>query len=193
MTDATLALTSRRAAMVAVCCLGMALGVAIAITRAADSPVTDWPSYNRTLTSERYVPFDQINKTNVARLKQLCVYDLDVDTSFQTGPLVIDRTLYATTDKEILAIDADTCQLKWRVREDGPSLALRVNRGAAYLDGRLFRGTEKATCSRTTPPPARNCGPRLSRIRRAPKVCPPHPSRGTDWSSSGPQAATGTA
>src|SRR3979409_943790 len=141
MTDATLALTSRRAAVIAWVCLGRALGVAIAITRAADSPVTDWPSYNRTLTSERYVPFDQINKTNVARLKQLCVYDLDVDTSFQTGPLVIDRTLYATTDKEILAIDADTCQLKWRVREDGPSLALRVNRGAAYLDGRLFRGT----------------------------------------------------
>src|SRR5258706_12172983 len=113
----------------------------LASSQAADAPMTDWPSYNRTLTSERYVPFDQINKTNVARLKQLCVYDLDVDTSFQTGPLVIDRTLYATTDKEILAIDADTCQLKWRVREDGPSLALRVNRGAAYLDGRLFRGT----------------------------------------------------
>ena len=141
MTDTTLALTSRRAAMIAVCCLGMALGVAIAITHAADSPVTDWPSYNRTLTSERYVPFDQINKTNVARLRELCVYDLNVDTSFQTGPLVIGRTLYATTDKEILAIDADTCQLKWRVREEGPSLGLRVNRGAAYLDGRLFRGT----------------------------------------------------
>ena len=94
MTNVTFAPTSRRAAMIAVCCLGIALGVAIAITHAADAPVTDWPSYNRTLTSERYVPFDQINKTNVARLRQLCVYDLNVDTSFQTGPLVIDRTLF---------------------------------------------------------------------------------------------------
>jgi alcohol dehydrogenase (cytochrome c) len=117
------------------------LGASIVIMRAADSPVTDWPSYNRTLTSDRYVPFDQIDKTNVSRLKQLCVYDLNVDASFQTGPIVIGRTMYATTDKEIMAIDADTCQQKWRVREEGPSLGLRVNRGTAYLDGRLFRGT----------------------------------------------------
>jgi alcohol dehydrogenase (cytochrome c) len=121
--------------------LGVILGASIVTTRAADSPVTDWPSYNRTLTSERYVPFDQVNKANVSRLKQLCVYDLNVDASFQTGPIVIGRTMYATTDKETLAIDADTCQQKWRVREEGPSLALRVNRGVAHLDGRLFRGT----------------------------------------------------
>ena len=121
--------------------LGVILGASIVTTRAADSPVTDWPSYNRTLTSERYAPFDQINRTNVSRLKQLCIYDLNVESSFQTGPIVIGRTLYATTDKEILAIDAETCQQKWRVREEGPSLALRVNRGAAYLDRRLFRGT----------------------------------------------------
>src|SRR6266702_7080156 len=115
MTHVTFALTSRRAAMVAVCCLGMALSVAIAITRAADAPVTDWPSYNRTLTSERYVPFDQINRTNVAGLRQLCVYDLGIDTSFQTGPIVIGRTLYGTTEMDIFAIDAAPCPPKWRL------------------------------------------------------------------------------
>ncbi len=66
---------------------------------------------------------------------------MNIDSSFQTGPIVIGRTLYATTDKETLAIDAETCQQKWRVREPGPSLGLRVNRGAAYLDRRLFRGS----------------------------------------------------
>src|SRR4029434_7392291 len=86
----------------------------VATTLAADGPQTDWPSYNRTLTSERYASLDQINRTNVSKLKQLCVFDLRVDSSFQTGPLVIGRTLYATTDKEILAIDAANCQLKWR-------------------------------------------------------------------------------
>ena len=39
-----------------------------------------------------------------------------------------------------MAIDAETCRLKWRVREEGPSLGLPINRGAAFLDGRLFRG-----------------------------------------------------
>ncbi|PYR80163.1 MAG: pyrrolo-quinoline quinone [Acidobacteria bacterium] len=122
-------------------CLIVVLGACVAAARAADTVTADWPSYNRTLTSERYAPLDQINRTNVARLKQLCVYDLDVDVNFQAGPLVIGRTLYVTADREILAIDAATCQMKWRVREDSASTAPRVNRGAAYLDGRLFRGT----------------------------------------------------
>jgi len=33
--------------------------------------IRDLPSYNRTLASERYVPFDQINKTNVTNLKPM--------------------------------------------------------------------------------------------------------------------------
>ena len=109
----------------------VAVGTAVAALHAADTTQTDWPSYNRTLTSERYAPLDQINKGNVARLKQLCVLDLDVDVSFQTGPIVIGRTMYVTADRDTLAIDALTCQQKWRTREDGASPALRVNRGAA--------------------------------------------------------------
>ncbi|HYM17523.1 MAG TPA: PQQ-binding-like beta-propeller repeat protein [Micropepsaceae bacterium] len=116
------------------------MAVAFSVSRAAET-VTDWPSYNRTLTSERYVPLDQINKANVAQLTQVCVYDLDVDTSFQTGPIVIGRTLYGTTDTDTFAIDAGTCQQKWRVHENIKG-GLPVNRGVAYLDGRLFRGTQ---------------------------------------------------
>jgi PQQ-dependent dehydrogenase (methanol/ethanol family) len=133
--------TACRARVLFATLVAAAVSTLMPIARAADTIVTDWPHYNRTLTGERYAPLDQISRTNVSRLKQLCVYDLGVDTSFQTGPIVIGRTLYATTDKEILAIDADTCQQKWRVREEGPSIGLHVNRGAAYLDGRLFRGT----------------------------------------------------
>jgi alcohol dehydrogenase (cytochrome c) len=141
MTDCVPTQMPRRAVTAAA--LGaFALAALIATLRAAEAPaITDWPSYNRSLTSERYAPFDQINRTNVAGLKRLCVYDLNVDASFQTGPIVVGRTLYATTDKEVFAIDAESCQQKWRVREEGPSLGLRVNRGVAYLDGRLFRGT----------------------------------------------------
>jgi PQQ-dependent dehydrogenase (methanol/ethanol family) len=141
MSDSVPARIARLSRLAFVALVGV---IAFALTvgaRAADTVVKDWPTYNRTLTSERYAPLDQINRSNVSRLKQLCVYDLNVDTSFQTGPIVIGRTLYATTDKEILAIDAETCQQKWRVREEGSSLGLRVNRGAAYLDERLFRGS----------------------------------------------------
>src|SRR5262245_42811071 len=118
-------------------------GIALAPSRAAEA-ITDWPSYNRTLTSERYVPLDQINKGNIAGLKQICVYDLGIDTSFQTGPIVIGRTLYGTTEMDTFAIDAATCQQKWRVHEDIKG-ALPVNRGVAYLDGQLFQ-IGRASC-----------------------------------------------
>src|SRR5262252_8793324 len=134
---------SPAASMISAAVVVVAGCACIAAAQAPDTLATGWPSYNRTLSSERYAPFDQINSTNVSGLRQLCVYDLNIDSSIQTGPIVIDRTLYATTDKEIFAIDADTCAQKWRVREEGPSIGQRVNRGAAYLDGRLFRGTEE--------------------------------------------------
>jgi alcohol dehydrogenase (cytochrome c) len=121
---------------------GLAAIALISPSLAADGPpVTDWPSYNRTLSSERYVPLDQINKANVAGLKQLCVYDLGLDTSFQTGPIVIGQTLYGSTEMDTFAMDAGTCQQKWRVHENIKG-ALPVNRGVAYLDGQLFRGTQ---------------------------------------------------
>src|ERR1041385_2576388 len=46
----------------------------------------DWPSYNKTLTSERFSDLSQINTKNVAKLKVLCTYDTWRLTSFETGP-----------------------------------------------------------------------------------------------------------
>ena len=113
-----------------------------ASTTASAPASADWPSYNRTLTSERYAPLDEINTGNVARLHVACTYDLGIDTSFQTGPIVVGGTMYATSEKETFAIDAATCAEKWRVKEDVADSYLKVNRGAAYLDGRLFRGLQ---------------------------------------------------
>lgn len=102
----------------------------------------DWPNYNRTLNSERYVPLTQINAKNVGDLKISCTYDLKLYTSFQTGPIVVGSTLYATTEKDTVAIDAATCVKRWRVHEEVADSYLKVNRGAAYLDGTLFRGLQ---------------------------------------------------
>src|SRR5215831_16415722 len=35
----------------------------------------DWPSYNKTLTSNRFSQLSQINRTNAEKLKVLCTYD----------------------------------------------------------------------------------------------------------------------
>ena len=42
----------------------------------------DWPSYNKTLTSNRFSPLSQINKDNVGNLKVLCTYDTGQYTGF---------------------------------------------------------------------------------------------------------------
>lgn len=107
----------------------------------AASSVVEWPSYNRTLTSDRFVPLTEINKSNVSRLKPLCTFDTGETLSFQTGLVQVDGQLFGTTIKDIFSINPDTCKLNWRTHEEYPN-AKGTNRGVAYLDGRLFRGTQ---------------------------------------------------
>ena len=103
----------------------------------------DWPSYNKTLTSRRYSSLSQINTKNVHRLKVLCVYDTKQYTSFETGPIMVNDALIGTTEHDIFSLDPSNCHENWRTHEDyKPASLLAVNRGAAYLDGLLFRGTE---------------------------------------------------
>ena len=66
-----------------------------------------WPSYNRTLTSERYSSLDQINARNIAKLKIVCTYDTKQETGFQTGLVQVDGALFATTEQDIFSIDPD--------------------------------------------------------------------------------------
>ena len=102
----------------------------------------DWPGYNRTLAGDRYSPLAEINAANVAGLRTICSYTLPEVTSLQTGPIVVNGTMFFTTDTISYAIDAGSCAEKWRtVRHSETPSGLGVNRGFAYMDGRLFRGT----------------------------------------------------
>ena len=102
----------------------------------------DWPSYNRTLTSERFSHLHQIDTANVKDLKVLCTYDTKQITSFESGPIMVNGALIATTEFDIFSLDPATCSENWRMHEDYPPSLLSANRGAAYLDDRLFRGTQ---------------------------------------------------
>ena len=105
----------------------------------------DWPAYNRTVDGTRFSPLAQIDRSNVARLVQVCSYSLPEVTSLQTGPIVVGGAMYFTTDTISYSIDAATCAERWRQVRHSPTPGfLAVNRGFAYLDGRLFRGTSDA-------------------------------------------------
>jgi alcohol dehydrogenase (cytochrome c) len=103
----------------------------------------DWPSYNKTLTSNRFSPLNQINRSNVGGLRVLCSYDTGQYTGFTSGLIEVNGALIAVTEYDIFSIDPSNCRLNWRMHEDyTPASPQGVNRGAAYMDGRLFRGTQ---------------------------------------------------
>src|SRR5262245_19527628 len=110
-----------------------------------DGAAGDWPSYNRTLTSNRFSQLSQINRTNADKLKVLCTYDTGQYTGFNSGLLEVNGALIFVTAFDIFSIDPSTCRENWRTHEDYvPATPQEVNRGAAYLDGMLFRGTQDA-------------------------------------------------
>jgi PQQ-dependent dehydrogenase (methanol/ethanol family) len=121
----------------AVAAAAVVLSIASSVAQAGN----DWPSYNRTLTSDRYATLEKIDNKNVAGLKVLCSFDTGEQVSFQTGLVQVDGALFATTEHDTFSIDPNTCKLNWRSHEDFASGDLKVNRGVASLDHRVFRGT----------------------------------------------------
>jgi alcohol dehydrogenase (cytochrome c) len=102
----------------------------------------DWPSYNRTLASQRFSQLHQISTKNVARLKVLCIYDTHQLAAFESGLIMVNDALIGTTEFDIFSLNPATCAENWRTHEKYPPSLLPSNRGAAYLDGMLFRGTQ---------------------------------------------------
>ncbi len=100
----------------------------------------DWPSYNRTLSSDRFSPLSQINTTNVRRLRVICTYDVRKFTSFESNLIMVNNALIGTTEHDTFSLNAATCAENWRTHESYTDSILPAVRGAAYMDGMLFRG-----------------------------------------------------
>jgi alcohol dehydrogenase (cytochrome c) len=103
---------------------------------------TDWLSYNNGLDSQRYSNLDQINAGNVKSLAQICSLKIADAGAFQSGPLVLGGVMYVTAATTTVALDARNCTEKWRAAYTPTEpVSVPVNRGVAFLDGKLFRGT----------------------------------------------------
>ncbi len=70
----------------------------------------DWPSYNKTLTSDRFSALSQINSKNADKLKTLCTYDTGVFTGFTSGLLEVNDALIFVTEYDLFSIDPSTCK-----------------------------------------------------------------------------------
>jgi len=108
------------------------------------TPGGDWESYNKTLDGQRYSPLTQINTKNASLLSEVCRVKIDSGIQFQAGPVVIKDTMFLTTATDTIALNPVTCAIKWRhTYQRSQDAWLPVNRGVAYLNGRVFRGTDE--------------------------------------------------
>lgn len=105
---------------------------------------TNWLSYNHNVNGQRFVPLDQINRENAKDLAKVCSLKVDKVGAFHTSVLHVDGMLYFTTATDTIAVDSTNCDLKWRHHHEEQELeinTIRVNRGVAYANGVLYRGT----------------------------------------------------
>jgi len=114
------------------------------VTSACGGPDGNWVTYNGPLAGDRYSPLAQITTANVARLQQVCAFDAPEAVNFQSGIVAVNGMLYFTLFNHTYAINGATCEVDWTLFRTEPDNFLMVNRGVAYRDGRVFRGTGDA-------------------------------------------------
>jgi alcohol dehydrogenase (cytochrome c) len=91
-----------------------AAGVPPAATTPTSAAAGDWPSYNRTVNSDRFSPLGEITTANVGKLKVLCTYDVGGYEAFESGLIVVNDALIGTTEFDIFSLNPATCALNWR-------------------------------------------------------------------------------
>jgi len=138
-----------RAAMPALCLVGMLGGFAENVRTAGAPDPRDWPAHNGGDDESAYSALNEINRGNVGRLGLAWSLDLPDEMALEATPLAIAGKLYFTGSlSQVYAVDAATGTLLWQYNPEvwnhmpqHMRKGMAVNRGAAYADGRLFVGT----------------------------------------------------
>src|SRR3546814_1909508 len=106
---------------------------------------TDWPSFNRGLYGVRFIESDQISVANVGNLEEACKVRVGGPGPFASGLSLVEGAMYFTTARATTAINPVNCDIIWKSIYDPEQKEVLVqNRGVAYLDGMVFRGTGDA-------------------------------------------------
>ena len=109
-----------------------------------------WPTYDGSLSGNRFSPLDQINIGNVQKLAPKWMFTLqDAPRALEGTPVVVDGVMYVTSVNEAIALDARTGREIWHFsRPRTPGLAgdaaSGINRGVAILGDRVFMVTDNA-------------------------------------------------
>src|SRR4029453_7673752 len=67
----------------------------------------EWPTYDGTLSGNRFSPLDQVNATTIQRLAPKWMFTIPgAPRPLQTTPLVVGGVMYVTSVNEAYALDA---------------------------------------------------------------------------------------
>src|SRR5436190_5281730 len=93
----------------------------------------NWITFGRDYSNQRFAPLDKINRSNVAQLAPVWVYQLGTVGSTQTHPIVVDGVMYVTMPgNDVAALNAATGQEIWRYTHKRAAMpSVPSNRGVA--------------------------------------------------------------
>lgn len=127
------------------CCVALLLSLtALVQGRAQDASerAGDWPYVDHDFGGTRYSALATINTTNAKKLTIVCSYSFPVKEASQTAPIVVAGIIYATSAHYTVALNGSDCRVLWTNRwvARGPEPST-TQRGVAYADGKIVRGT----------------------------------------------------
>lgn len=112
---------------------------------------TEWLLPNHSYASQRHVDLKQITRDNAAQLRSVCAYDFEDRNRFSSAPLVYQGVMYVTSGDATVALNAATCEVRWRHDWQSKAWAKTTNLGrvtnafksggGSLQDGRLVRAT----------------------------------------------------
>jgi quinoprotein glucose dehydrogenase len=93
----------------------------------------DWPEYLGDPERTHYSALDQVNASNVTRLKVAWEFHTGELGTMECNPIVVGGVLYgATASSQVFAVDAATGKLIWRFSDPRYPTSQDNNRGVAY-------------------------------------------------------------
>ena len=133
----------RLAALPAVLLIASVTGAPPSVSQTTSGTIADWPYYGGDAGGSRYSQLNEINRRNVAELKEAWEYHTgDVSdgsdnrrkTEFETTPIVVESTMYLTTPfNRVVALDPEHGREKW-------SFDPKIDLHAPYSEGLVNRG-----------------------------------------------------
>lgn len=115
---------------------------AVTDTVLAAGPGQSWPSHGGDLANRRFSPLSQIDRSNVRELVPVWIHSTGIEGAFETTPIVVENTLYATTARgRVLALNAATGEELWTFDPRADTVTLccgPTNGGVAAYGERVF-------------------------------------------------------